>query len=156
MANLIGRPAANMEMVDSSDKPRPLYDIKSDLIVVCFWDPTCSHCKEEVPRLDSIFEAKWKKQGVSVYGVMTDGGKDNWKKFIQEHNLKNWVHVYQLPSKEAEENAAGKPSYKQLYDVYQTPLLYLLDKDKRIVAKKLSLEQLNEVIDLKIKKSPSN
>jgi hypothetical protein len=39
--------------------------------------------------------------------------------------------------------------------VYQTPLLYLLDKDKRIVAKKLSFEQLNEVIDLKLKKSPS-
>jgi len=156
MANLIGRPAANLEMVDSTDKPKDLYTIKSDMIVVCFWDPTCSHCKEEVPRLDSIYQAKWKKQGVIMYGVMTDGGKDNWTKFIQEHHLNDWVHVYQLPSKEVENNAAGKPSYKQLYDVYQTPLLYLLDKDKRIVAKKLSLEQLNEVIDLKIKKSPSN
>jgi len=156
MANLIGRPAANLEMVDSLDKPRELYGIKSDMVVVCFWDPTCSHCKEEVPRLDSIYQAKWKKQGVTMYGVMTDGGKENWTKFIQEHHLNDWVHVYQLPSKEVENNTAGKASYKQLYDVYQTPLLYLLDKDKRIVAKKLSIDQLNEVIDLKIKKSPSN
>ena len=156
MANLIGRPAANLEMVDSTDKPTPLYNIKSDMIVVCFWDPTCSHCKEVVPRLDSIYHAKWKNQGVALYGVMTDGGKENWIKFIQDRNLKDWVHVYQLPSKEVEDNAAGRPSYKQLYDVYQTPLLYLLDKDKRIVAKKLSFEQLNEVIDLKLKKSPSN
>ncbi len=156
MANLIGRPAANLEMVDSTDKPAPLYNIKSDMIVVCFWDPTCSHCKEVVPRLDSIYHAKWKNQGVALYGVMTDGGKESWIKFIQDRNLKDWVHVYQLPSKEVEDNAAGRPSYKQLYDVYQTPLLYLLDKDKRIVAKKLSFEQLNEVIDLKLKKSPSN
>lgn len=156
MANLIGRPAANLEMVDSTDKPTPLYNIKSDMIVVCFWDPTCSHCKEVVPRLDSIYHAKWKNQGVALYGVMTDGGKESWIKFIQDRNLKDWVHVYQLPSKEVENNAAGRPSYKQLYDVYQTPLLYLLDKDKRIVAKKLSFEQLNEVIDLKLKKSSSN
>jgi thiol-disulfide isomerase/thioredoxin len=155
MANLIGRPAANLEMVDSADKPRPLYDIRSELIVLCFWDPTCSHCKETVPRLDSMYQAKWKKMGVTLYGVMTDGGKENWTKFIQEHKLNDWIHVYQLPSKEVEDNAAGKPSYKQLYDVYQTPLLYLLDKDKRIVAKKLSFEQLDEVITLKLKKSTS-
>lgn len=156
MANVIGRQAANLEMVDSTGKPRNLYDVKSDMVVVCFWDPTCSHCKETVPRVDSMYHAKWKSQGVLLYGVMTDGGKENWVKFINDHNLKGWIHVYQLPSKEVEDNAAGKPSYKQLYDVYQTPLLYLLDKDKRIVAKKLSLEQLNEVIDLKIRKSPSN
>lgn len=156
MANIIGRPAANLEMVDSNGKAKNLYDIKSDMVVICFWDPTCSHCKETVPRVDSIFNAKWKNQGVTLYGVMTDGGKDNWVKFIKDHNLNNWVHVYQLPAKEVEDNAAGKPSYKQLYDVYQTPILYLLDKDKRIVAKKLNIEQLNEVIDLKIRKSPSN
>ncbi len=156
MANLIGRPAANLEMVDTLDKPTPLYNIKSDMIVLCFWDPTCSHCKEVVPRLDSIYHTKWKQQGVTLYGVMTDGGKEEWMKYIREHNLKDWTHVYQLPSKEVEDNAAGRPSYKQLYDVFQTPLLYLLDKDKRIVAKKLTFEQLNEVIDLKIKKTPSN
>jgi hypothetical protein len=37
-----------------------------------------------------------------------------------------------------------------LYDVIQTPTLYLLDKDKRIVAKKLTLEQLNDVLQMKI------
>ncbi|HYE53889.1 MAG TPA: hypothetical protein VD996_03570, partial [Chitinophagaceae bacterium] len=45
--------------------------------------------------------------------------------------------------------AAGKPLYRQLYDVYQTPVLYLLDKDKRIIAKKLNHIQIDEVIKLK-------
>lgn len=155
MANLIGRQAANLEMVDSLGKPTNLYDVQSDMTVVCFWDPTCSHCKETVPRLDSIYHAKWINQGVKLYGVMTDGGKENWVNFIKDHHLNDWIHVYQLPSKEVEDNAAGRASFRQLYDVYQTPMLYLLDKDKRIVAKKLSFEQLNEVIDLKIKKSTS-
>lgn len=156
MANLIGQPAANMEMVDSSDKPTPLYGVDGKFIVICFWDPTCSHCKDIVPRVDSIFQAKWKKEGVKLYGVMVDGGKEKWKQFIRDNNLKDWIHVYQLPSEQEAEEAAGKPGYRQLYDVYQTPLLYLLDKDKRIIAKKLTYLQLDEVISLKLKNKPSN
>ena len=156
MANLIGQPAANLEMVDTLDKPAPLYNIQSDFTVICFWDPTCSHCKETVPKVDSIYQARWKKEGVSVYGVMVDGGKDLWKKFISDHQLNGWIHVYQLPSQQSADEAAGKPSYRQLYDVYQTPVLYLLDKNKNIIAKKLTYLQLNEVIDLKLKNKKPN
>lgn len=156
MANLIGQPAANMEMVDTLDKPLPLYNVHSDMVVVCFWDPTCSHCKEVVPKVDSIYNAKWKKLGVTVYGVMVDGGKELWKQFIHDKGLKNWLHVYQLPSQQQAEASAGKAGFRQLYDVYQTPILYLLDKDKRIVAKKLNYQQLDEVINLKLKNTKSN
>jgi len=156
MANLIGQPAANLEMVDTLDKPAPLYNIQSDFTVICFWDPTCSHCKETVPKVDSIYQARWKKEGVSVYGVMVDGGKDLWKQFISDHQLNGWIHVYQLPSQQSADEAAGKPSYRQLYDVYQTPVLYLLDKNKNIIAKKLTYLQLNEVIDLKLKNKKPN
>ena len=156
MANLIGQPAANLEMVDTLDRPAALYNIKSEFTVVCFWDPNCSHCKETVPKVDSIFKARWKNEGVSVYGVMVDGGKEAWIKFINDNKLSGWTHVYQLPSQQKEEEAAGKPNYRQLYDVYQTPILYLLDKDKHIIAKKLTYMQLNEVIDLKLKNKKSN
>ena len=153
MANLIGRPAADLDMVDSLENPRSLFSIKSDLTVVCFWDPTCSHCKEVVPKLDSIYKNKWKERGVVIYGVMTDGGKDNWIKFIKDHKMNDWIHVYELPTTAKKISEEAKPSYRQLYDVYQTPMLYLLDKEKRIIAKKLSLEQLDEVISLKVKNS---
>lgn len=151
MANLIGQPASNMIMVDTLDKPMPLYNVKNDMIVICFWDPTCSHCKQVVPKVDSIYQAKWKKQGVAVYGVMVEGGKENWLTFIREHHLNGWIHVYQQPSQTESETAAGKPGFRQLYDVYQTPVLYLIDKDKRIIAKKLDYLQLDEVMDLKLK-----
>jgi thioredoxin family protein/uncharacterized protein DUF5106 len=156
MANLIGQPAANLEMVDSSDHPQPLYGVNAPFTVICFWDPTCSHCKEVVPRLDSIFHASWQKEGVKLYGVMVDGGKDAWTQFIRDHNLKDWIHVYQTKAQQDSVEAAGKPGYKQLYDVYQTPILYLLDKDKRIIAKKLSFQQLDEVIKLKLQHPKSN
>ena len=156
MANLIGQPAANLEMVDTANKPTPLYGVQAQFVVVCFWDPTCSHCKETVPKLDSIYQAKWKNEGVKLYGVMVDGGKDNWLKFIREHNLKGWIHVYETQEQHDAIAANNQPGYKQLYDVYQTPTIFLLDKDKRIVAKRLSYQQLDEVINLKLKNSKSN
>src|SRR5579872_7621785 len=44
MANLIGQPAANLEMVDTLEKPRTLYEVNAPFIVICFWDATCGHC----------------------------------------------------------------------------------------------------------------
>ncbi|MFT3826438.1 MAG: DUF5106 domain-containing protein [Chitinophagaceae bacterium] len=156
MANLLGQPGADMVMVDTTGASRNLYSVKSNFTVICFWDPTCSHCKEVVPKVDSIFQAKWKNEGVALYGVMVEGGKDNWLKFIADKNLKDWIHVYQLPEQQQKDDAAGKPGFRQLYDVYQTPILYLLDKDKNIIAKKLSYQQLDEVLTLKLKNTKSN
>lgn len=151
MANLIGQPAADLDMVDEAGKRTRLYDVKAPYTVVVFWDPTCGHCKEVVPKVDSIYKAKWKAQGVKIYGVKVDGPADEWKKFISEHKLADWYHVYQLPSTEDAISAAGKPGFRQLYDVYQTPIIYLLDNDKRIIAKKLGYLQVDDVLQLKIK-----
>jgi Domain of unknown function (DUF5106)/Thioredoxin-like len=152
MANLIGQPAANLEMTDTSGKIKSLYEVPANFVLVCFWDPTCSHCKETIPKLDSIYQAKWKYEGVQIFAVMVDGGQENWRNFIRDHNLGDWINVYQTTSQHDVVAAAGKPDYRQLYDVYQTPILYLLDKEKRIVAKKLTYQQVDEVINLKLKK----
>ncbi|HXB09155.1 MAG TPA: thioredoxin-like domain-containing protein [Puia sp.] len=156
MANLIGQPAANLEMVDTTGKPDNLYDVRAPFIVICFWDPTCGHCKEIVPRVDSIFHARWKQEGVKLYGVMVDGGNEAWMQFIKDHNLADWIHVYETKEHQEAGEKAGQPNYRQLYDVYQTPILYLLDKDKHIIAKKLTFQQIDEVINLKMRQIKSN
>lgn len=149
MANLIGQPAPQLDMVDTADRPLPLYAVKGQFTVICFWDPTCSHCKEIVPKVDSIYQSKWKNEGVELYGVKVDGTRDEWLRFIAQHHLAGWHHVYQTKVKEDEDNREKRAGYRQLYDVYQTPLLYLLDKDKRIIAKKLGYLQIDEVINAK-------
>ena len=149
MANLIGEKAADLEMVDSSGKPSNLYDVKADYTIVCFWDPTCSHCKEEVPKLDSIYRAKWKNHGVRIFAVLTEDERPKWIQFIKEKNLADWIHVYQTDAIKKAEAASQKPGFRQLYDVTQTPILYLLDKDKRIIAKKLTWQQMDDVLQVK-------
>ncbi len=152
MSNLIGEQAANLQMVDSSGVDQPLYNIKANYVVVVFWDPSCGHCQHEVPRLDSIYNAKWKNEGVKMYGVLTEPKDfDLWKKFIIDKSLGNWINVYETEAQRKIVEQSKQPSYKQLYDVTQTPTMYLLDKDKKIIAKKLTMEQMDDLLDVKLR-----
>ncbi|HEX2630411.1 MAG TPA: hypothetical protein VHM26_15430, partial [Chitinophagaceae bacterium] len=59
--------------------------------------------------------------------------------------------VYYSKEQEKALITSGIPGYSQLYDVQTFPTLYLLDKEKRIVAKKFSLEQADEVLQARMK-----
>ncbi|MEO6671309.1 MAG: redoxin domain-containing protein [Ferruginibacter sp.] len=150
--NLIGEPAANLEFADSTGKINALYDVKADYTVVIFWDPTCGHCKQEIPRIDSIYQASWKAKNVKIYAVLTEDQKPAWVNYLKEHKLGDWINVYQTKEMAKADEDAQKPSYRQLYDVTMTPTIFLLDKDKRIKGKKMNWEQLNEFIFGKIGK----
>ncbi|MEO6548886.1 MAG: redoxin domain-containing protein [Ferruginibacter sp.] len=153
MANLIGLKAADLDMLDTTGKRSPLYQVKADYTIVCFWDPTCGHCKEELPRLDSIYRASWKDHGVKMYAVLSADSKEElkteWLKYIREHHIGDWINVYQSKEMEAATAAAQKPGYRQLYDITLTPTLYLLDSEKRIIGKKLTWQQLDELLQVK-------
>src|SRR4029079_2886889 len=97
------------------------------------------------------YHAKWEKEGVKIYAVLTETKEQlKWREFINKYNLQSWINVYQTEKQKKENDDAKRPSYKQLYDVTQTPTLYLLDKDKRIIAKKLTWQQIEDVLEMKI------
>jgi thiol-disulfide isomerase/thioredoxin len=153
MANIMGTPAADIVLPDSGGQIVGLFDIKSAYTIVVFWDATCGHCKEVLPKLDSFYHAKWKAAGVKMFAVSkeTDGTKKDWLSFITEKKLTEWVNLYYSKADEKERIDNSIPGYSQLYDVQSFPTLYLLDKDKRIVAKKLSYEQIDDILELKMK-----
>jgi len=157
MANQLGEQAADLQMLDTTGKATSLYGVNAPFTFVTFWDPNCGHCKETVPRIDSIYQAKWKALGVKLVGVnVDDAANEGWKKFINEHKLNGWLHIYQPKEVKESEAKRGVANFRQLYDVYKTPTLYLLDDKKRIIGKMLSIEQFDEVLQAKIKKPTSS
>ena len=136
--NLIGKQAAPLEFKDTAFHMLSLYKTQSKYTILVFWDPTCGHCKTELPRLDSAFKASWKSKGVAMIGIKTEGTREEWLQFIKEHDLSGWVHG---------SDPQSATNYRRLYDVYSTPMIYLLDEKKKIVAKKLGVEQLQEFLD---------
>lgn len=135
--NLIGNIAPPLTLKTSDLKSVSLSDIESKYIVLVFWDPTCGHCQIEVPQLDSAF-THWKNEGVKMVGVLAGGTRQQWLDFIKEHHLEDWINLW-APDQNS--------TYRQLYDVYMTPVVYLLDKNKKILAKKLNVKQLDNFLD---------
>jgi len=157
MANQIGLPAYNMEFPDSSGKITPLYSVNAPFTVIAFWDPTCGHCKTELPRLDSIYRAKWKAQGVAIYAVnINEPEFTSWKRFIKDNKLIGWYHTHESPEARIKAEKAGQMNFRQAYDIYKTPTLYLLDREKRIIGKQLTMEQFDEIIKIKSKEKEKN
>ncbi|MCA6488575.1 MAG: DUF5106 domain-containing protein [Chitinophagaceae bacterium] len=152
IANQIGLPAYNMDFPDSSGKITPLYSVNAPFTVIAFWDPSCGHCKTEIPRLDSMYRAKWKALGVAIYAVnINEPEFGAWKRFIKDNKLIGWFHTHESKEARLKVEKAGQMNFRQAYDIYKTPTFYLLDRDKRIIGKQLSMEQFDEIMKIKLK-----
>jgi len=111
MANQLGLAAPPLVINDITDKKISLYDIVSPYTFVAFWDPTCSHCKVEIPRVDSFYKAIWSKLNVKVLSVNINFKElTAWKTFIKENKLAGWMHAYQTEADLNKEIQQGKPT----------------------------------------------
>jgi thiol-disulfide isomerase/thioredoxin len=136
--NILGEKAYNMIMPDTGLKVHALYDVKADYTVLVFWDPTCSHCKIEIPKLSHYYDsAKAGGLSIEVFSVGIESDIDLWKNYIKENHLK-WLNVSDL---------YNNTNFRSYYDIYSTPVIYLLDAEKRILAKRLDTEKIRDFIE---------
>jgi len=135
---LIGKKAPNMIMQDTLLNLRGLHDIIADYTIVIFWDPDCGHCKHEIHALEPWYKENGEKYNTKIFGICTDTNMVKWKAKIREYKIQDWINV--------DGPRSLTPNYHDLYDIISTPTIYLLDKDKNILAKRLSWNQTTEFI----------
>ncbi len=133
---LIGKVAPDLKMKDAYLKDISLHGVKAKYTLLFIWDPECGHCKKEAPKLLELYN-KIKTKGVEVYAVCTGVDHEKWQKFVDENNLK-WINVW---------DPYNTTNFRHIYDVYSTPILYILDENKKIVAKRIGVEQIEEIIE---------
>lgn len=154
---LIGKPAINLSLLDTSgNKWEWLYKVDAEYTVLIFWDPDCGHCKKELPKLAHYMDSIKNILDIKVYSVSSHHNKE-WKKFIRDNNL-DFINVavpqevYKDQQKATEYIIKGYTDLKSLnynttYDVFTTPQIYLLDKTKKFIAKKLDTSLLKTVLE---------
>ncbi|MBN1180662.1 MAG: DUF5106 domain-containing protein [Bacteroidales bacterium] len=162
--NLIGQISVNPQLVkisaehfkaaasDPELKKNPyvgtffnVHDIPAKYLAIVFWSADCGHCKKSVPALYEVYKRK-KDIGLEVLAIhMTGGeeGKIEWIDFINKNQLYDWVNAWN----------PYDFSFKADFDVATTNVIYLLDKDKRIIAKRIGPEQVEEIIEFEEKKN---
>ncbi len=135
-----GAVSPNMRLKDTLGRWHELSQSKHDLMVLFFWDPGCGHCKKSMPAMKEFYQ-KYRTKGIKMWGIGTTQDTKEWRDFIKENELP-WLNVTDNPVDPFLNN------FREVYDVYNTPQIFILDKNNIIKAKKLGIEQLPEVIDL--------
>ncbi len=138
--NLIGNSAPDLWLPNPYGKYFRLSELKSKITLVYFWDPECSHCKTVTPNLKKTY-GKFKSKGLEVYAVFTQGDQPKWMDYIGKHEL-NWINVW---------DPTFSSNFRNLYDIYATPVIYVLDANKKIVIKRVNVETLEQYLEAELK-----
>lgn len=144
--NLIGNLAPELKLPDSEGNYYSLRQMNSKYTILLFWEPNCSHCKKTVPLIYKDLYLPLKDKGVDIFAVCTQNKKDDWLKAIVEYKLLDWTNVW---------DPSVTSNLRTLYDVYSTPVIYILDPTKHIIAKRLDVDSsvkfLNHLLETKTK-----
>jgi thiol-disulfide isomerase/thioredoxin len=141
-SSLIGMIGQNVWGKDKNGIKRSLYDLNSPIKIVYIYYTDCEHCKEETPKLREVYN-KWNKRGVEIFSIGANvKERTDWLNFEKNYGI-NWTNVMDplLESK-----------FNEKYFVDNTPEIYVLDKNFRIIAKNLKPEQLTEIFERELGK----
>jgi peroxiredoxin len=134
---LLGEIAPNMIIIDTNNRLYSMHSIEADFLIIAFWDTECGHCMKEIPKLNKFYKEFKDYYNLEVFAVSTDTSLTEWKDYIKKRNL-TWVNT--------NGTRTATEDFHKLYDIYSTPVFYLLNEEKRIIAKRLSVDQMKNFI----------
>lgn len=136
---LIGKKAPNITLQKRDGTPVSLYDVDAEYTILYFWRYDCGHCKKSTPYMKEFYE-KYKDKGVKIMAVcakFTDEIPPCWE-YVDENGIGDWLHTI---------DTYQRSRYMTVYNIKTTPQIFVLDRNKEILSKRIGAEQLEEVID---------
>ena len=121
-----------------------LNSIESKYILLDFWASWCAPCRVENPDLAETLK-KYSKEDFAIVGVSLDNNEASWKQAIKDDGIENWIHISSL-------KYFNDPIAK-LYDVASqgVPTSFLIDPERRIIAKNLKSSDLEATLNVYLK-----
>ena len=139
--SLIGAQAADLQLKNQDSVWIKTNSIKAPYTILMFWDPTCGHCKEIMPKIAKIYEEN-KAKGWKVITLAAGNNKKEWYEYLAAHpeisEFTNLLRGEVLDQRYAEA--------LQAYYVISSPTIFLLDENKKIVANRIDVEKIVEYI----------
>lgn len=125
--NRIGQKANDFTYTLASGRTGKMHNIKADYTLIFISNPGCPMCgdvKEQIitsPMLQELIERKELK----VLVIYPDADLEAWREHLNDYPT-SWINAY---------DANQRIDKEHLYDLKAIPALYLLDKQKRVMAK---------------------
>lgn len=134
----VGNKSFDFKVKPINGKTFKLSADKSKYKLVVFWSIWCPHCVEMMPSIISIYN-DYKAKGFEIVAISIDEEIDQLKKFVANKQFP-WINM--------QINADYDNPIILKYNVDETPKMFLVDKNLKIVSRPSSAEQLR----LKLKK----
>jgi peroxiredoxin len=147
--SLCGQQAPEINLINiETNLPVKLSNINAKFVAVYFWDPACGNCTKNSQKFVAVYE-KWKSKGFEIYGICSKSidEVEECKKKISEVGMK-WINTT--------EKNYPLALIKKYYDVKMNPFLFLLDKDKKIMYKRIDPEQVDEILTREFEQMEKN
>ena len=133
MKNRVGSVATDFIYIDSKGETMSLHKFVADETLLIFYDPDCDNCTEIIERLryNKVLNAKIASGHLRVLAIYAEDNADLWKKELSK-----------MPANWSVGRAVSKIRALGLYVLRAMPVIYLLDKDKKVIKKDALPEQL--------------
>lgn len=116
------------------------YNPNKDYILILFWSAGCSHCVELADKIYPWFQQIEVSKKLAIVAISLDDTELDIKAWEQKKTeMKGLEHIHD--SEGVRSKVAGD------YYVLATPTMFLLDKEKKIIAKPENAEQLLQVLE---------
>jgi len=139
MNNRLGHTANDFTYTLQDETKGTLHDITTEWTVLFFKDPECDECLALTNKL--IFSPKinnlLKNSRLSIIAMYVGSDVDVWRAHSGDV-LHSWIYA-----RDADETITSA----RLYDIKQFPSLYLFNKQKQVVLKNTTFEQLEVFIE---------
>ena len=123
--SLIGSNAYNINLESLSGEQIALNTLEFEHIFVFFWSTGCGHC-EEASKILRDFMAQNKTLDLAIYAVYVKEDRKAWADFVSQYGSNEWFNVW---------DPKNESLYKQHYYISSTPIMYVLDRNKKIINK---------------------
>lgn len=141
--SLVGMKAANIVLADVNNNYDRLYNIGGTKVTILyFYEPSCGHCRKTMPKVGEFAKKYANDPRIKVVAVYMLEDKEEWTKFIQEADLSALVNVWD-PNRES--------YYWYYFNTSTTPMVYVMDENHKIFAKKIDVDTLYLIAENELK-----
>jgi peroxiredoxin len=138
--NRIGMTAQSLQLETIDGKPVNTGEIDADYLILYFYDHDCHHCQKTIPEAHDLYKT-YKDKGVRMVAIDINNNKEQMKSFIEKHNLRDWINCM---------DTVYKSNFWIYYNVSGVPSIYIIDKDKKIIAKDIDNEGVKKILEFYI------
>lgn len=133
----VGKDAPEIIAPDVNGDQIKLSKINAEYTLVVFWASWCPHCNDMLPKIHNIYENSVSPQKLQVLTVSLDKEKEEWITALDAENY-TWLNTSDF-------QGWNSPAAVD-YNIYATPTMFLLDSDKKIVAKPITYNELERAL----------